>query len=264
MAQASRPLALVTGAASGIGLELAKIASTEGYDVVVVDRDALIHGVASRLQATGSGVYPILADLATLEGVEMVHEEVESMRRPVELLFANAGHGLGHAFVDQDFEAIRDVIDTNVTGTVYVIHKFARAMRDRGRGRVLVTGSVAGFIPGTYQAVYNASKAFIDSFTNAVRNELAGSGVSVTCLMPGATDTRFFEAADMMDTKVGTAKKDDPADVARAGWSAMMRGEASVIYGLKNKMQVAAAKVMPQDAAAALHAKQAAPGTARK
>lgn len=264
MAQASRPLAVVTGSSSGIGLELAKIACAEGYDLVLADRDPAVQEVAAIIQSIGCGAYPVLADLATREGVDNLYGEVKAMQRPVSLLFANAGHGLGHAFLDQSFEDIQDVIGTNITGTVYLIHRFARDMRDRASGRILVTGSIAGYIPGAFQAVYNASKAFIDSFTNAVRNELSGSGVSVTCLMPGATDTRFFATADMLDTKLGTEKKDDPADVARAGWDAMMRGDASIIYGLKNKAQVAAAKLMPQDVAAEMHKKQAAPGTARK
>jgi uncharacterized protein len=264
MAQASRRLAVVTGASSGIGLELARIACNDGYDVVIVSRDDGIHAVASTLKAAGCGVYPVMADLSTPEGVDQVYQATSELGRPVELLFANAGRGLGRAFLDQDFEEVRDIIDTNVMGTVYLLQKYGRDMRSRGAGRILVTGSIAGFIPGTFQAVYNGSKAFVDSFTSALRHELADTGVTVTCLMPGATETEFFQKADMMDTKVGTAKKDDPADVARAGYDAMMRGESSIVYGLKNKAQVVATRVMSQDAAAEMHRKQAAPGTAGK
>jgi short-subunit dehydrogenase len=264
MAQASRRLAVVTGASSGIGLELAKIACKEGYDLVIVARDVGIDEVATQLREQGGGVHPVKADLSTQEGVDALYDEVVSMGRPVDLLFANAGRGLGRGFLDQDFQEIRDVIDTNITGTVYLLQKIGRDMRDRGAGRILVTGSVAGFIPGTFQAVYNGTKAFVDSFTNAFRHELAGTGVSVTCLMPGATETEFFHKADMMDTQVGTAKKDDPADVARTGYDALMRGDASIIYGLKNKAQVAVARVLPQDASAEMHRKMAAPGTAGK
>jgi short-subunit dehydrogenase len=264
MGQASRPLAVVTGASSGIGLELARIASKEGYDVVIVARDHGIDDVASTLNAASGGVYPVQADLSTTSGVDVLCEAIRELHRPVELLFANAGRGLGRAFLDQEFSEIADVINTNILGTVYLLQQIGRDMRARGAGKILVTGSIAGFVPGTFQAVYNGSKAFVDSFTMALRHELEGSGVSVTCLMPGATETAFFQKADMMDTKVGSGEKDDAADVARTGFDALMRGESSVIYGLKNKAQVAATRVLSRDAAAEMHRKQAAPGTAQK
>ena len=146
----------------------------------------------------------------------------------MEALLANAGHGLGHGFLDQDFNDVRHVIDTNITGTLYLIQKVGHNMCTRGQGRILITGSVAGFMPGTFQAVYNGTKAFLNSFSWALRNELQDTGVTVTCLMPGATETEFFERADMLDTKVGRAEKDDPVDVAQAGFDAMMAGEGDV------------------------------------
>ena len=183
--------------------------------------------------------------------------------RPVDALLANAGHGLGKAFLDQDFAEARHVIDTNITGTVYLLHRFGRAMRARGQGRILITGSIAGFMPGSFQAVYNGTKAFIDSFSFALRNELKGSGVTVSCLMPGPTDTEFFARADMLDTKVGADSKDDPADVAKAGFTAMMKGEGDVVAGLENKLQVAAAHLTPDTVLAEQHRKLAEPGSAR-
>ena len=153
-------------------------------------------------------------DLATTLGVDEVISSIKG--RPVDALLANAGHGLGHAFLDQDFEEARHVIDTNVTGTVYLIHKVGRKMRRRRKGHILITGSIAGFMPGAFQAIYNGTKAFMDSFSFALRNELKDSGVTVTCLMPGATDTEFFARAEMLDTKVGAGKKDDPADAFHA------------------------------------------------
>ena len=131
-------------------------------------------------------------------------------------------------------------------------------------GRILITGSIAGFIPGTYQAVYNGTKAFMDSFSFALRAELKDSGVTVTCLMPGATDTKFFERANMLDTKVGAGKKDDPADVAKVGFEAMMKGEGDVVSGLKNKIQSAVANVTPAGLLAEQHRKMAEPGGAEK
>jgi short-subunit dehydrogenase len=181
--------------------------------------------------------------------------------RPVDALLANAGHGLGRAFLDQDFDSVRHVVDTNITGTIYLVQKVGRDMRARRRGRILLTGSIAGFIPGTYQAVYNGTKAFIDSFSFALRNELQESGVTVTCLMPGATETEFFERADMMDTKVGQSTKDDPADVARTGFDAMMRGDGDIVAGWKNKVSTALASVTPAGLLAQQHRSMAEPGT---
>jgi uncharacterized protein len=149
-------------------------------------------------------------------------------------------------------------------GTVYLAHNVARRMVQRGGGRMLFTGSIAGFMPGTFQAVYNGTKAFVDSFAIALRHELDGSGVTVTVLMPGPTETRFFERADMLDTKVGQDEKDDPADVAKAGFDAKMAGEDQVIRGWKNKLQVAAAHVTPAGMLAELHRKMAEPRSAAK
>ena len=182
--------------------------------------------------------------------------------RPVELLLANAGRGLGKAFLDQDFGEARRVVDTNITGTIYLIWKIGRGMRERGNGRILITGSIAGFLPGAFQAVYNGTKAFLDSFAFAIRNELKDSGVTVTCLMPGATETDFFGRADMMDTAIGQLKKDDAAAVARIGYDAMMRGDGDVVSGWQNKLQSAIANLIPSGALAAMHRRKAEPGSA--
>jgi len=156
------------------------------------------------------------------------------------------------------------VIDTNVTGTVHLIHRVARQMCSRNVGRILITGSIAGFMPGTYQAVYNASKAFLDSFAFALRAELRDTAVSVTCLMPGATETEFFERADMLDTKVGAGKKQGPEEVAKQGFDAMMSGDAEVITGWQNKLRAAISHMMPATLAAEQHRKMAEPGSAMK
>ena len=137
-------------------------------------------------------------------------------------------------------------------------------MRTRGAGKILITGSIAGLMPGSFQAVYNGTKAFIDSFSFALRNELKDSGVTVTCLMPGATATDFFERADMMDTKVGQDKKDDPAQVAKDGFEAMLSGEGKVVSGWQNKLQAAMTNITPDDVLAEKHRQMSAPGTAEK
>lgn len=266
MAQVLRRLAVVTGASSGIGYELARQAAMHGYDVVVASDEPRIEDVVDQLGGAEGELHGVQVDLSTMEGVDRLYDVVMQLGRPVDALFANVGRGLGHAFVEQDWLAVRKVIDTNITGTVYTLQRFVRDMAARGEGKVLVTGSIAGFLPGAFSAVYNGTKAFIDSFTAAIRNELKDSGVSVTCLMPGPTDTAFFERAEMMDTDVGTneANKSDAAEVARVGYDAMVRGDASIIYGLRNKVEVAASRVLPQEVTAEMHRKRAAPGTAKK
>lgn len=258
---APRPLAIVTGASSGIGYHLAKECAEKGFDLLLAADNSLAQAEKD-LKAMGATVETVEADLATIAGVDELVSAIKG--RPVEALLANAGHGLGHAFLDQDFEQARHVLDTNVTGTIYLIHKVGREMRSRGQGRILITGSIAGFMPGTYHAVYNGTKAFMDSFSFALRAELKDSGVTVTCLMPGVTDTEFFARADMLDTKVGAGKKDDPADVAKTGFEAMMNGEGDVVSGLKNKIQSAMATVTPSGVLAEQHRKMAEPGGAAK
>jgi short-subunit dehydrogenase len=258
----NRKFAIVTGASSGIGYELALICAKEGYDLAVAADSPDIYTAAATFQNLGAEVIPVEADLATEEGVDRLYGAAAG--RPVDALLANAGHGLGRAFLDQDFRDVRHVIDTNVTGTVYLVQLVGRQMRARGEGRILITGSIAGFMPGAFQAVYNGTKAFIDSFSFALRNELKDTGITVTCLMPGATETDFFERADMMDTKVGTDTKADPADVARLGYDAMIAGKGDVVAGWMNKLQSAIANVTPAGVLAEQHRKMAEPGTAKK
>jgi short-subunit dehydrogenase len=206
-------------------------------------------------------VTPVLADLSTRDGVDTVYRAAAG--QPIEALLANAGRGLGGAFLDQDLDEIDHVIDTNITGTLALVHRIGRDMRARRRGRILLTGSIAGYIPGTYAAVYNGSKAFIDSFAFALRAELKDTGVTVTCLMPGPTETEFFARAGMEDTRVGQADKDDPADVARAGLAAMLRGDGDVVTGWRNRLQTILASVTPSGMLAEQHRRQAEPGGGR-
>jgi uncharacterized protein len=263
MKNSDRSLAIVTGASTGIGFELAKLCAQNGFDLVIAANEPKINEAAAQLRELGSEVEAVEADLSKSEGVDRLLDVTRSFDRPVDALLANAGRGLGHGFLDQALGDIQSVVDTNITGTLRLIHKVGAQMRAAGGGRILITGSIAGFTPGTYQAVYNASKAFLDSFSFALRHELKGAGVTVTCLMPGATETEFFERADMLDTKVGASKKDDPAMVAKAGFNAMMRGDGDVVSGWHNKLQSAIALITPSDRLAEAHAKMAAPGTAQ-
>jgi short-subunit dehydrogenase len=262
MVSGTKPLAVVTGASSGIGYEFAKICVDKGYDLVIAADEPAIEAAATKLRRSTIRVTPIQADLATQEGVERLIEATDG--RPISLLFANAGRGLGGAFLDQDFHQVQRVIATNITGTIYLIQRVARAMRDCNQGRILITGSIAGFTPGPFNAVYNASKSFIDSFSFALRNELKDTRITVTCLMPGGTETEFFKRAGMMDTEIGTHEKDDPADVAKVGFDAMMRGDGDIVSGWKNKLKSALANITPAETLAEKHRETAEPGSARK
>ncbi len=256
-----RRFAIVTGASTGIGLELARCCARDGFDLLIAADEPEIERAASDLRSFGASVESVQADLSTVEGVDRLYGAAKG--RQVDALLANAGRGLGHAFLDQDFSRARRVIDTNVTGTVYLIHKVGNDMRRRNAGRILITGSIAGFIPGSFQAIYNASKSFLNSFSFALREELKDTKITVTCLMPGATETEFFKRADLMDTNVGTAKKDDAGEVAQVGFNAMMQGEGDVVSGWKNKISSSVANVTPAGVLAKQHRKAAEPGSAK-
>lgn len=251
-------LAVITGASTGIGRELARIAAAEGYDLILVADEPQIDAAAGELKAGGVSVEAVEADLSTFEGNDRLLQAVAG--RPIDILIANAGRGLGHAFVDQSPDDWRRVIDTNVTGTTYLLQKVARTMVAQGSGRILITGSIAGLIPGSYQAVYNGTKAYLDSFSYALREELKDTGVQVTVLMPGPTDTEFFARANMLDTPVGKDdSKEDPAKTAQNGWKAMMDGSAHVVSGFSNKVQAALSHLTPDSFLAKQHTKMAKP-----
>ena len=258
----NRPFAVVTGASTGIGVELARLALKDGHDVLIVANEPEIETAANDLRSDNSGsVETLQADLSTRHGVDALVEKIGD--RPVDALMANAGRGLGHAFLNQEWDDIKEVIDLNVVGTVSLIHQIGRRMIDRNSGRILITGSIAGFMPGSFQAVYNGTKAFLDSFAYAIRDEMRNTDVTVTCLMPGVTDTEFFDRGDLLDTKAGEqaeeGKAADPAKVAKAGYDAMKNGEAGVTPGFMNKVQSVFAEILPEQVVAAMHRKLAQP-----
>ena len=253
--------AIVTGASSGIGRELAIIAARDGYDLLLAADTAGLAEVADVCRGAGSTVETLEVDLATQDGVDQLYAATQG--RAVDALFANAGHGLGRAFLDQDFDEIRHVVDTNVTGTIYLIQLVARDMVELGSGRILITGSIAGYMPGSlpgglqrHQGVHRLV---------LVRAAQRARGHRRDRHLPDARcdRDRFFERADMLDTKVGTDEKDDPADVARVGYDAMVRGDGDVVAGWKNKLQTAVASVTPSGVLAEQHRKMAEPGTAK-
>lgn len=260
MATAStRQLAIVTGASTGIGYHLARVCAENGFDLIVVANEPEIHRAAEDFRTFGTQVEPLQAELSEDRGVDEVVAAIRGRR--VSALIANAATGLGDGFLDQDFEGVRKIVNTNILQTLHLIHRVVGDMRRHREGRVLITGSIAGFTPGPFNAVYNASKAFIDSFSWALRTELRDTGVTVTCLMPGATETEFFERAGLRDTKLSQAKKDDPEEVARIGFRAMMEGDGDVVTGWYNKLTAAVANITPAAVLAEQHRKLAEPGS---
>jgi short-subunit dehydrogenase len=253
----AKKLAVITGASTGIGYEIAKLAAGEGYDLIVVADEPQINAVVGDFGTDGISVQAVQVDLSTIEGNDQLLAAIGE--RPVDVLVANAGLGLGHAFIEQDVTAWRRVIDTNVVGTTYLLQKVLQRMKARDAGQVLITGSIAGLMPGSYQAVYNATKAYLDSFAYALRNELKDTNLSITVLMPGPTETEFFKRANMMDTPVGTQDKDDAGMVARTGWDAMKKGSAHVVAGTKNKIQATVSHVVPDTLLARMHENMAKP-----
>ncbi|MCF7701903.1 SDR family NAD(P)-dependent oxidoreductase [Loktanella sp. M215] len=255
-------LAVVTGASTGIGLELAKRFALYGHDLIVCANESRIVEVAEQLR-TQVNVEVVEADTGTRAGIDALWSAIGD--RDVDYLCANAGIGLGHAFLEQDWDDVKPVIDLNVAGTTALLHRTIRKMRQRGEGRILITGSIAGLMPGSFQAVYNATKAYLDNLSWALRNEVQDTGITVTCLMPGPTDTEFFSRAGMEDTPVGQSDgKADPAAVAKAGYDAMMRGSSGVTPGMMNKIQAAMANILPDSVMAQLHRRMAEPNSGGK
>jgi short-subunit dehydrogenase len=250
----SRPLALVTGASSGIGLELARQFAQAGFDLVVTAEDAELDPAAEQLRAGGAQVLAVQADLRDPAGVERVWASVLERGRPLEAAALNAGVGLGESFVDQDLDDVLGVVDVNVRSTVHLAHLVLREMTDRGRARLLLTSSIASTMPGPFQAVYNATKSFVQSFAVALQEELRDSPVTVTSLMPGPTSTEFFERADLTDTRLGQGPQDDPADVARQGFEALMAGKRRVVAAsLRSRVMAASNALLPDPVKALAH-----------
>src|SRR3954454_21688227 len=259
----TRELAVVTGASSGIGFELAKVFAENGFDLLIAAEDGELMQAQEQLQALGGEVQAHRVDLAGEAGVIEVYRHIAVSERPVEALWLNAGIGAGGAFATETELADElKLIDLNVRSTVHLCKLVLADMVERDQGRILFTSSVASTMPGAFQAVYNASKSFVQSFALALRNELKDTGVTITSLMPGPTDTEFFERADMLDTKVGAGDKDDPADVARDGFEALMAGDERVVsHSLSTKLQGKGSRLMPDKLKAEMHRRMAEPGS---
>jgi uncharacterized protein len=261
----TKQFAVVTGASSGIGFELAKQFAENGFDLLITSGGDRINTAAHEIETLGANVKAVQADLATHEGVHKLLSAIQSSGRPIDAAAINAGVGVSGRFIETDLREELNMVALNVTSTVHLTKYLVKDMVARGSGRILFTSSIAGTMPTPYETVYGATKAFVRSFSQGLREELKETGVSVTALMPGATETEFFHRAGADDTKLGVSKKDDPAEVAKEGFEALMEGKDHVVAGsFKNKLQAAAGYALPDPLVAKAHAGMSEPGSADK
>ena len=247
----SEKFALVTGASSGIGYELSKLLAKDKYNLILVSRDQTkLARIASELENEGIQVIVIPKDLFNIEEAREIYPKVKSLGIELDVLVNDAGQGEFGKFIDNDLDRELEIVQLNISALLVLTKPFLRDMVNRGTGKILNLSSVAGKLPGPYQAVYHGTKAFVDSFTASVHSEVKDTGVSVTALLPGPSDTDFFHKADMESSKILDNDMADPKKVAKDGYEALMKGKASVISGAKNKMQVAMGNVMPDEKAA--------------
>jgi short-subunit dehydrogenase len=253
--------AVITGASTGIGLELAKLFADDGFRILIVAEDAGIFEAGELLRSRGADVEVLQVDLATVDGNQKLCDKIKDIGERVDALVINAGVGVYGDFVrERNINEHLNLVNLNAISPIILTKKIVKDMVDNDSGKVLYTSSIASLMPGTYMATYNASKAFLESFVNAIREELKDTNVTITTLLPGATETNFFARAGMLYTELGRSDKDDPADVARDGYKALMKGENHVVAGsLSNKFQEIVSKVLPDTVKAKLHAKKLAP-----
>lgn len=256
--------AVITGASSGIGFELAKQFGSHGYDLLIVSSTDAIFEAQDDLEDLGYSVDAIKANLATYAGVENLYEQIKASGRHVDALAINAGVGVGGAFTETDLREEINLINLNIISVVHLTKRVLADMKRRGQGKILFNSSIASQMPSPFEAVYGASKAFVSSFGESLRNELKDTDITFTILMPGATNTNFFHRAHMDDTKAGTSMKkgNDPVKVAQQGFDALMEGKERVFSeSILTKIQGLALKIMPTKAKAQIHRKMSEPGT---
>ncbi len=263
-----RKLAMITGASSGIGFELARVFAKNNYDLIINSSSNSLMDKVDELKDLGVEVTGVIADLATREGAEELYMKANYAGRPIDVLVLNAGVAVGGEFLENDFEDELNLMNLNMVYLVYLAKKVMKDMAQRNEGKVLFTSSIAAEMPGPYYATYAASKSFVQSFAEAIRYEMKDTGrnITVTALQPGPTDTNFFERGNMEHTMVGESdSKDDPAQVAQDGYEALMKGKDHVIGGsIKNSIQAAAAKVMSEKQRASIHGNMTKPDSMKQ
>jgi len=239
--------ALITGASSGIGYELAKLFAKDGFNLIIVGREeARLQRAAAIFEAEGVEVIIMIADLSERDAAFDLYENIRTKNVQIDVLVNDAGQGVYGKFIDTDLSKELKIIQLNIASVVTLTKLYLKEMVKRGAGKILNVASIAGKLPGPYQAVYHGTKAFVHSFNEAVRAEIKDSPVTITSLLPGPTDTDFFRKADMMDSKiVQEGELADPAEVAKDGYEAMMDGKDMVVSGFKNKLQVAMSNITP-------------------
>lgn len=255
-------LAVVTGASSGIGYNLAKVFAENGFDLVIGANDDRLPKATADFQAMGVQVTPVHADLATYDGCKQFWQAVETTNRKVDAVAINAGRGEGGLFVETDLEQEINIVRLNCESTVHIAKYAARKLVAQGDGKILITSSIAAEMVAPKEAVYAASKAFDQSFGKSLRYELKDTGVSVTLLQPGPTDTDFFNRGNMGDTKVGTKGKheSEPYEVAQQGFKALMAGDEHVYAAsLTTKIEGAIMGMVPDALKGKMHEKMAEP-----
>ncbi len=258
---------LITGGSEGIGLELAKLFAQDGHNLILVARSEQdLQSAKQQLAETGIEIVTIVKDLFEKDGASDLAREIEERGFIVDVLVNNAGQGVYGLFEETDIERELDIVQLNISSLLVLTKAFLKPMLTRGEGKILNLSSIASKSPGPWQSVYHGTKAFVQSFTEALRSEVKEKGVTVTALLPGATDTDFFQKADMLDSKIvqDRDKLADPADVARDGYDALMRGDDKVVSGIKNKAMVAMSNMMPDSVAAEAMKKQQEPANENK
>lgn len=242
--------ALITGATSGIGRELANCFAQDKYNLVIVARDqAELDQTAQQIESQhGVQVLPLAADLFDPRAPQQVYQRIQAEGLQIDALVNDAGQGQYGEFIDNDLDRELDIVQLNIGAYVSFTKFYLREMVERGSGEILQVSSIGGELPGPLQAVYHGTKAFVTSFTEAIRAENKGRGVHITLLLPGVTDTDFFRKADMEQSKlVAEGSKADAAQVAKDGYEALKADKDKIISGLKNKLQVGLSNLMPDD-----------------
>jgi len=245
--------ALITGATEGIGYELARLFAQDGYNLVIVARTEKNLQETSKVLSKEFGiqVIPIAKDLFEPNAAFELYDEVHAKNVVVDVLVNDAGQGQFGLFIESDIRRQLEIIQLNVSSLTALTYLFAKDMAARNEGKILQLASIASELPGPWQAVYHATKAYVLSFTEALINELKDSGVTLTALQPGATDTDFFNKAEMQNSKILDTKLSDPVKVAKDGYEALMKGDDKIVSGFKNKAMVASSNVIPDTMVAA-------------